>query len=264
MNKRKTESTTQPLEGDFVGLFPAAGQARRLRNSQDGDARIVNTSKEILPVPDIENPGKTLAVGDYLVREFARAGIDDIVIIRRDTKTDIYEHYSHSRFTQQRIRHLVIEPTPSTAHTIDKAQHLFQDRPVALGFPDIILGKKGVFSVLCKTLTADADVCLGLFAANNPQQSDMVEIDNGNVVRIEVKPRRTDLCLTWSCAVWQPRFSTFLHQQVARYRGEKELYIGLIFQAALAAGMTISAVPFPQALSLDIGTPETLARANRL
>lgn len=260
-----TESNLTPAHknANFIALFPAAGHARRLAASVNPTQSLKSGSKEILPVPDIEGDG-TIAVGDYLVREYRRAGIRDIIIIRREEKQDIADHYRKMEAQSDDVtfKQVITAPTPSTAHSIDKAWELFRHRPVALGFPDIIIRSPGIFNTLCDALISHkSDICLALFPATNPEQTDMVSYRDLQVERIEIKPTQTDLKMTWSCAVWQPRFSEYLHQQVAHYDSSDELYIGKLFQAAILSGMNVTAVTFPQGFSLDIGTPETLNRA---
>jgi len=246
---------------DYIGLFPAAGHARRLAEGPFAGLG----SKEIAQVPDLQHAGNSIAVGDYLIREYRCAGIHDVIIIRRDEKQDIRTHYAAPAFGDLNVIDLVTEATPSTAHSIDKAWEWIKERPVALGFPDIIINPPGVFSALCQKMAkSKSDVCIGLFPALHPTQSDMVRLQNERVQQIEVKPAETLLKMTWSCAVWQPAFSRFLHESIARSSHSGELYIGRLFQIAIDAGLHISAVPFAQSLSLDIGTPDSFKQAQKL
>jgi len=269
MTNAKTRTTTTPSSAacavrdtnDFIGLFPAAGHAKRMTK----DATQLRGSKEIAPVPDLQNEHMSIAVGDYLMREYRTAGIDDVIVIRRKEKQDIAEHYSSPAFSDLNIIDLVTSATPSTAHSIDRTWSFIQQRPVALGFPDIIINPPGVFTALCNEIKQSAtDVCIGLFPALHPSQSDMVWCENDRVKRIDIKPRTTELTLTWSCAVWQPTFSAYLHQSIANFKGSSELFIGCIFQAAIDAGLQISAVVFEKSLSLDIGTPTSYKQAQKL
>jgi glucose-1-phosphate thymidylyltransferase len=93
---------------------------------------------------------------------------------------------------------------------------------------------------------------------------DMVELDeNGLVQQIVIKPARTELRYTWFIAVWAPTFTHYMHEflAVTDPGKERELYIGDVFQAAIADGLYVETVLFPEGAYIDIGTPEDLVRA---
>jgi glucose-1-phosphate thymidylyltransferase len=137
---------------------------------------------------------------------------------------------------------------------------------VALGFPDILFSPADSYARLKdKIETTDADVVLGVFPANKPEKTDMVEIDTDNhVLNIIIKPKQTELKLTWGIAVWKPVFSRYLHDYLFRQQRKKtdpELHIGHVMQAAINDGMTVVAEMVSDQAYLDIGTPDDLSRA---
>jgi NDP-sugar pyrophosphorylase family protein len=112
-----------------------------------------------------------------------------------------------------------------------------------------------------------ADVALLLAPCERPEASDLVEVDaRGRVRRIEIKPRATRLRSTWVFALWTPRFTKFLLRWCERWNARsarlgREPFVSDLFLAALADGLEIETLAVPEARLLDIGTPETLARA---
>lgn len=270
----------------MIGLFPAAGHATRLRTSlqidhQAGTGAI--QSKEIIPVTNLDNPeGSAVAVGDYLIDAYHRAGIEQILLITRPEKEDLLQHYQNSTLD---ILPLLLEHSPSPLHTIDFAYTRTRQHIVALGFPDIIVQPHGVFQELTTALNTQltCDVVLGLFPVQSTQKFDMVAYDTqaspARVSAIEIKPHQTQLDRTWVCAVWRPSFTELIHRFVAaasaefsvgRQQGysttpgakqQSELHVGDALIAALDAGMDIRAVDFSGGRVLDVGTPEDLELA---
>ena len=88
----------------------------------------------------------------------------------------------------------------------------------------------------------------------------------GRVKRIEIKPETTTLRWTWAFALWTPRFGRFLGRWCESFRPRsarlgREPFVSDVLLAALAEGIEIETLAVPEARLLDIGTPETLARA---
>ena len=106
---------------------------------------------------------------------------------------------------------------------------------------------------------------------------DMMTSTNTGVVRSFVlKPESTDLRFTWTCAVWTPVFTEFLHAFVERERRTHtgatvrseyvddaggDLSVGVVLRAAVQAGIRVQAVAFPGEAFIDIGTPDHLRDA---
>lgn len=102
--------------------------------------------------------------------------------------------------------------------------------------------------------------------------------DAGRITEIVIKPRDpTPLRQTWCLAVWTPAFGRFMHDRLApawhseaarrqRLAGaaHAEIYVGDVFNAALADGFRLDAVTLSREPSRDAGTPEALAWAQRV
>jgi glucose-1-phosphate thymidylyltransferase len=153
-----------------------------------------------------------------------------------------------------------------TAYTIDQAYPHVKHATVALGFPDILFTPDDSYTRLLKRIeTTNADIVLGIFPANKPERTDMVDTDaTNNVLNIIIKPKQTNLKFTWGVAVWKPTFSQYLHEYLSeekRKQTDSELHIGHVMQAAINSGMTVVAEMVSSEAFVDIGTPDDLSRA---
>lgn len=242
-----------------LGLIPAAGRASRLPD--------LPSSKEILPLApadDGADPARPKVAADYLLEQMRKAAIDRAFVVVRADKLDIPAWFGDGGVNGPRLAYLTITDSPSVVATLDHAYPFLAGSVVALGFPDVILAPEHALArVLERRRASGAEVALGLFPTDRPQRSDMVELGTDDRVRrVEVKPASTHLRYTWMLAVWGPRFTDFLHRFAdAGARATEELFPGHAIQAAIQHGMEVAAETFAEGSSLDIGTPEDLARA---
>jgi glucose-1-phosphate thymidylyltransferase len=246
-----------PNDLKLVGLAPMAGRATRLGG--------IAGSKEILPVSP-PGGGAPRAVCEVLLDAFAAAGVTRAYLVVRQGKWDIPACLGERGAAGVPLAYVVVEPTASVPATLDRAWPFVRGRRVALGFPDVLaLPVAALAEVAARQAAGGADVVLGLFPTDRPSKADMVRADGaGRVVAIEVKPAHTDLRLTWLYAVWSPRFGAFLHDFVGSAgaaAGPRELQVSDVLMAALAAGLRVESVAFPEGSHLDVGTPDDLARA---
>jgi dTDP-glucose pyrophosphorylase len=112
-----------------------------------------------------------------------------------------------------------------------------------------------------------AHAVLALVPTDRPEKADLVRVEpDGRVTAIEIKPRRSDLALTWIGSVWGPEVTELLHELVQAGRagaGGRELDPSDVLLEGMERGLRIDAVPMPHGRHLDVGTPEDLARAAR-
>ncbi|HEU4942779.1 MAG TPA: NTP transferase domain-containing protein [Gaiellaceae bacterium] len=212
----------------ILGVVPAAGHATRLSG--------VAGSKEMLRVG-----GRPVI--DYLL-ERMRAAAGDVVVVPRPEKADVL---AHARALGLRL----VEGRPAN---VSESLRLGLDgaEAVLLGFPDTIWEPEDGFGRLLDGL-GEADVVLGLFRSQEPERSDVVELDGDRVVSVEIKPARPRSDLIWGCAA--ARGSAL--EGLARHDEPGRLF------AELAGDGRVRAVPFPGQM-IDIGTDEALERARRL
>lgn len=253
-------------------MVPAAGRASRLGR--------LPCSKEIFPV----------GLGDacirpaiaHLLEAFAVAGVGHALVLLRQGKWDVPAFLGETydcnvqedaaqggEVNAVELAYRVLEPTASVPETLARALPFVQNENVALGFPDILFTPKGAFRSLLERLEShNADAVLGLFPADRPEKTDMVEyVQDGEVCRVQrlrIKQPDAGLTYTWSIAVWAPSFSRYLLEflrQVDTQKVTREIYVGNVIEAAIADGLNVEAVQFPEGSYLDIGTPDDLARA---
>lgn len=244
-----------------VGLIPAAGRARRLPG--------LPLSKELYPIGFVEGPDgvpRPRPAIAHVLGAFRDAGIGSVYTVIRAGKWDIPEYLRDGEDAELNVSYIVTPPTPSVAHSLVRAVPFIVDRIVALGFPDILFEPRDAYGVLLARLAeTDADCVLGLFPADDPEKTDMVELDAaGRPSDIVIKQPDRGLRYTWSVAVWRPTFSELLRRAVRRFDGDgraEELQLGEVLLSAMQEGRMIEAVTFEEGKYLDIGTPEDLMRA---
>jgi glucose-1-phosphate thymidylyltransferase len=233
---------------EYVAVIPAAGAGTRLPDRE--------LSKELLPYGSAEAGQKPVI--SHLVACLGQADIDDMIVVLRDDKTDIVDYLRGPESGHYNFR---ITTTPGTSGVPETVALGLKDagaRNVAFGFPDILFEPQHAFVSLKQQLdNSAADVVLGLFPTDTPRKMDMVATNSlGQVTEIQIKPESTRLAFTWILAAWTPRFSAFL---ASNCDGN---HLGNAFQLAMAAGFSIDSVTFSNGRSLDIGTPDDLARAS--
>jgi glucose-1-phosphate thymidylyltransferase len=244
---------------DVVGLIPVAGHARRLPG--------LPCSKEILPVgfPGEEPRPACLHLLEYL-RE---AGVRRAFLVLRRGKWDIPALLGAGEGAGLELAYVVVDETAGIVHTLDRAFGFVEDRIVALGFPDTLIRPPDAFARLLERQRArNADVVLGMFPTDRPEKTDMVRVDaDGRVCELVVKDASSRLTHNWALAVWNPRFTRFLHEFVSQPRrlleetGGGELYPGHVLRAGIREGLHVEGVTFAEGRFLDVGTPDDLRRA---
>lgn len=245
---------------DVIGLLPAGGQATRLSP--------LPLSKELYPIgfrTDAEGKSKPKVVGHYLLEKMRLAGIDKAFFILRSGKWDIPAYFGDGTLLDMHLAYLTVHVPYGVPYTLDQAYPFVSNAIVALGFPDILFQPENAYMQVLKRLTTNqTDVVLGLFPTQQYWKAGMVEFDAaGRVSQIIEKPQQTNLKYMWAIAVWNPRFTQFLHEYLQSYTPGTELPIGNVIQAGIEAGLHVEAEAFSDGSYLDVGTPEDLARAIR-
>ena len=168
------------------------------------------------------------------------------------------------------IAYLMMNLPYGVPYTLDQAFPFVQDATVALGFPDMIFQPDDAYTkLIAKLEESGADIVLGLFPADKPHKTDMVEFDtDGHIRSIHIKPASSELIYSWEIAVWTPLFSRYLHDYVQAALKKKtvpdvanELFVGDVIQAAIRDTLNVESVIFQDGNFLDIGTPEDLMKA---
>jgi glucose-1-phosphate thymidylyltransferase len=255
----------------LVGLMPAGGLATRLGP--------LPCSKELLPVGwhrhDPESLGRPKVVSQYLLEKMRTAGTREVYWILRRGKWDIIDYFGDGSGLGMRFAYLVMGAPYGPPFTLDQAFSFVDDATIVFGFPDILFEPEDTFVRMLHGLQiSGADVVLATFNPVGSDAADVVELaSDGRVTRLvakELAPRGIEVQCTWVCAVWQPSFTRFLHEEVSRL-GERasaaesgaklEWPVGVVIQSAIEAGLHVHSVHFGAHRYLDIGTPERLIAA---
>lgn len=259
---------------EVIGLFPAGGQATRIAP--------LPCSKELYPIGfrRVAEDGsfRPKVSCHYLLEKMQMAGITKVYIVLRNGKWDIPAYLGDGKMVEMHLAYLIMRIPFGVPYTLDQAYPFVQNAIVALGFPDILFQTDDAFvQLLHRQMETNADVVLGLFATNQFQKWDMVDIEaNGKIRQIVIKPSQTHLRYNWAIAIWTPVFTRFMHEYLDTIlkanRPEnaennelkrKELCIGEVIQAAIINNLFVEGVIFPDDSCLDIGTPDDLVEAVR-
>ena len=257
-NKREKE-----LKRKVIGIIPAAGKAKRIGP--------LPCSKELYPIgfshEDEGHSGGPKVVCQYLLEKMRLAEITKAYIVLRKEKWDIPAYLGDGTILDMHLAYLMMGLPFGVPYTIDQAYPFVRDRVIAFGFPDILFETHDAFVQLLNRLTASyADIVLGIFPHDCPQKVDMVNLDDdGQVRRIVIKPRQTDLRYSWGIAIWKPVFTHFMHEYLAAMKEtaaqQPELFMGDVFNAAIREGLKIEGVLISDKPFLDIGTGDDLLKA---
>ena len=282
---------------EVIGVVPAAGRADRLGK--------LPCSKELLPL--LRFGGSRVGGGPEpdpdpvcygLLRALSRAGIDRAYITIRSGKWDVPGHLRRGEEVGLAISYLVLEDSPSPAHSVDAAFPFVGDSVVALGFPDVLLQVEDPFgAMLERWRVSESDVVLGLFPPAPDYPTERVDVDaNGRILSLDpraegedqhrlgrvARRRGEDQRPTWTLAVWGPDFGRYLHDAVGAWNRQEteaiaaaaggarasvtapdELVLGRVFRAALQDGIGIDGVLVSEEPFVDIGDPDRLIGALR-
>lgn len=241
-----------------IGLVPAAGHGVRF-----GAA---GYAKELFPLllSSTSDDGQPLAprpVCELALRGVQRAGADRCIILVSPHKTDIVRVLADRADDDMSLAYVVQANPHGLPHAIRCARPWLGDADVVFALPDTItLPADALARVHAHRVEQNADLGLGIFPVDEPEQLGPVDIaEDGTVIRIHDKPRETRLRNSWGVASWSARFTAFCcdwDENAAQTSRERVL--GHVFEAARAAGMSISAQVFNDGKMLDIGTPAGL------
>jgi glucose-1-phosphate thymidylyltransferase len=248
-----TARSTRPV----IGIVPAAGRATRLPDRA--------CSKELLTVGETHT--RPRAISEYLVDAMAGAGADRICMVISSDKPDIPRFYGSGEQHGVSIGYLYQERPTGMSDAIDIAYPWLREATVLMGMPDTIVRPADSLTRIRAMLEdAHCDIALAVAPTDEPERLGPVIVDrSGRVLEVLDKPSTPPHNLVWTVACWSPRFTEFLHQQLALSpRTHPEAPLGLIFQDAIAAGFDVRALTFADGCYIDAGTVEGLAAARRL
>ena len=268
-------STNDYSHTEVVGLVPAGGKGERIAP--------LPCSKELYPI-GFHNAKDDLGlrpkvISHYLLEKMRLANISKAFIILRKGKWDIPAYFGDGNILKMNLAYLMMDLPFGVPYTLDQAFPFVQDKLVAMGFPDVLLQPQNSFiQLLKKQAETNSDIILGLYPTDQPHKMDVVDFDENECIR-QICPKPSKLKddkvnYAWLTAVWTPVFTQYLHEFVSEHKkrnlgdcfeattnSKRELFVGDVFQAAVADRLKIETVIFSDGNCLDIGTPDDLAKA---
>ena len=263
------------IKKKIVGLIPAAGTAVRISP--------LPCSKEIYPVGfdnSLEDEiWRPKVISQFLIEGMQLVNVTNVYVIVRKGKWDILNYLGSGSWLKMNFAYLIMDLPFGVPFTLDQAYHFVKDDIVVFGFPDIIFKPEDAFMrLLERQKSKNADVVIGLFRAPPPYEiQHMVDIDSGGkVCGFEIGPSQTKSINTWIIAVWNTKFTNFLHEYVSKESKRfaksnaikkdsvaEEVSMTQVFEAALQKGLEIDSVTFGEGSFLDIGSPDNLQRISQ-
>ena len=255
---------------EVIGVVPAAGSAERLG--------WLPCSKELLPLlrsapRSVEEAGEVEPepVCYGVLRAMSQAGIQRAYVTIRNGKWDVPDHLGRGQRVGLALSYLVLDASPSPAHSIDAAYPFTADSIIALGFPDVLLRVTDPFGALLERWReSEAEVVLGLFPPARDYRTERVTVgEDGRVLAIDPVPAGEDDRPTWTLAVWGPVFGRYLHDAVEEWNRAasaaelEELVLGDVLRSALEDGLTIAGLQVSEEPFADVGHPDRLMAALR-
>lgn len=199
------------------------------------------------------------------LEQLARAGVEEACVVLRKGKRDVAAALGDGSQARVALTYVLTPGTASAVHTIDLARPFVGAARVALVWPDVLYEPADALARTVARLTdSRADVSLGVFPTTKGARFDRVELDaNDFVTGLTADLVASASPYTWALAAWRPRFTEFLHADLAKpptATPAREPAMNDVLEAALADGMRIAATRLDDATFVDIGTPEDLAR----
>jgi glucose-1-phosphate thymidylyltransferase len=196
------------------------------------------------------------------IRFLLECGAQQQHIVISPGKRDIPDYLGDGSQLGAGICYTTVADSPSVPHSLDAAYDKVAARDVILVFPDILFEPRvEIAAILSSRQQSGADVVLALVPSTRGDKVDMVSADaDGIVSRVTPKPGAGRSGWMWVAAAWSPAFSAFLHSYISDpAQGtptEREIYVGDVFNAAIASGLQIRAVKAAHGRAIDIGTAD--------
>src|SRR6267378_5282988 len=222
-----------------IGLLPAAGLGSRLAPFR--------YPKELMPIAfslSGENslPHPRLAI-DFSLEAMRAAGVKRALVVISDLKVEIMRCLGNGGNHALDLCYIHQSVPVGLADAVDHCFEWTKGQQVCLALPDTIVRPINAFATLCaENLRVPCDLHLGVFPTEHPERFGPVRFDpSGRVMEVLEKPKRTEVMNTWGIAVWSDRFSEFLHGALSKDPGARSQSVGLLFNRAVAEGLTVNA-----------------------
>jgi glucose-1-phosphate thymidylyltransferase len=246
------------MTDDLVGLIPAAGKGLRLG---------LPYPKELYP---IIRKDRYKPVCQFVVENLTDSGIEHVVFVINDTKHQLIGYFGNGHRFNCNISYVVQEPkeavnassSPGLADALNSAYHMIQGKTVCFGMADTIMTPKDVFRIALEQSDPSDDVVLGLFTTTRPEKFGMVHLGLENrVIRIDDKPKDTNLKYMWGFIVWRQAFTEHLNTCVT---AEAATDFAQIMNSAIQKGQQFRGVILENGSYSDLGTYDEIQELERL
>ena len=241
---------------DAVGVIAAAGLGTRLLP--------LAYPKELLPITYTDADGQIVPrpVLQASLDQMRRAGVHRCAIVIAEWKLELVRVFGDGSALGMSLAYVVRGTPRGLSDALDAATPWVGDADVCLALPDTLLAPDDALArVRAEREASRADVVLGVFPTDHPEQLGPVRVSGGAVVEVQDKPATTDLRNTWGLAVWSPHFTALLAREVAAAPADKKPVLGALFQRAIELGLVVRAVEFADGHFVDVGTSQGLAEA---
>jgi glucose-1-phosphate thymidylyltransferase len=243
-----------------IGIIPAAGFGTRFLPYR--------YPKELFPIAFQESPegrvSMRVVVQDAL-ESLVRAGVRRAYVVIGDHKFETMRFLSDGHDFGVELAYLHQREVAGLPGAVDCAYPWLEGSNVVLLLPDTLIEPRDcVASLLTELDNGTADVVLAVFETEHPGDLCPVEFDrSGKVSALYDKDSARGINNTWGLAVWNPRFTEFLHEYLRGAKGDTEVVLASVFLAAIKNDLCIHAIPIPGGRFIDIGRSASLIEAQR-
>jgi len=241
------------MNGDFVGVLPAAGRGSRLAP--------LRYPKELLPICYEPAGGngtgvRARAVAEYALAAMAAADVERVLLVVAPWKLDVLNYFGDGSHVGLQLGYLWQEEARGLPYAMDLARPWTRGQHVAFAMPDTITTPLDALARLrARYLATSADLALAVFPATEPERLGPVLLDGERVLRVLDKPDRPPAANTWGAAIWSDAFADLMHEELAGLPGSGgEPVIGHYFDLAIRRGLRVIGVPISDGTFEDAGT----------
>jgi len=235
---------------EFIGILPAARLGTRLWPNR--------YPKELLPMAFVatHNGVRPIPTAAFSVDAMRRGGVRHVLVVIADWKLELVRVLGDGTDLGVAIAYLHQEEAKGLASAVHAGEAWFEGRNVCLGLPDTTYAPRDAFVPVCQAIRDGADLALGVFPVDNPEELGPVEVEDGRVLRVLDKPNPSPVANTWGIAAWSPVFTRLLKEYVQSHPTHA---IGHAFQAAVVQGLDVRGVVFEGGRYADTGTTRRLS-----
>lgn len=232
-----------------IGLLPCGGQALRMKPLQ--------YPKELLPISyEKSNSDNSIFPKlsiEYAIESYKLSDVKKCYIVIPDWKPELMRYLGDGKVFDIDISYLYNNKSEGLADAIYTAQPWCKDKITCLALPDTqFFPRDGFKYVLQKMHEANADLVLGVFPTNEPQNFGCVEFGNdGRILSIVDKPEFPKFLNAWGIAAWKPNFWQLFSSVLKLLPVNSS--ITEVFNLAIVNGLNVYGVYFPEGRYYDIG-----------